>query len=288
LAFWGCAEDEEVPNEPAPHTPTTVVNFAVDNQTLAEGGDPLKVNLTFDKAAAANGSFSIRLSGNALYSQNFSTSPAATDGIITLPVEKGQTAAFITVTPVDDEDSVGNTTVTVTLENPTAGFKLGSKITSSVELVEDDPGPGNGAVATIEFGENFVHISESDVAGFDISMLLQGNVAHTEIVTIDILPTEGFVYGTDYITDPIAVQNSMKVEINPGTEDIKFKVVPINDQLLSGSFELQFSIIHITDGLQKGAQDSFTMKIEEDDVIDPLEIYTIADSRHGKSVFQFQ
>ena len=280
LSCWGCSEEEDVVNEPIPNVPHTIVNFAQENQTLPEPGDPLEVNLTFDRAATANGSVSIRLSGDAVYDQNYTTAPIAAGGVITLNIEKGQDTANFTVTPVNDEDSLGNRTIILTLENPSAGFKLGNKTISSLELVEDDTEPGNGGEeATIEFGENFVHISESDMEGFDISMLLQGQVAHTEIVSITILPTEGFVYGTDYVTDPNAVQNSFNLEVTPWTEDLKFKVIPINDQELSGSFELKFSIASTSDGLKTGAQTAMTVKIEEDDIIDPLELYTIADLR---------
>lgn len=282
FTFWGCAEDEEVPNEPAPNTPSTVVNFAVEHQTLAEAGNPLKVNLAFDRVAAVNGSFSIRLSGDAVYQQDFTTAPAASEGVITLNVEKGQANTHFTLTPVNNEDSLGNRTTSFTLENPSNGFKLGNKTVASVEIIEDDSvsAPGNGGEeATIEFGENLVHISESDIQGFDISMLLQGSVAHTEIVTIDILPMEGFEYGTDYVTDPISVQNTFELEITPWTQDLKFRVIPINDQELYGSFELKFSILTTSDGIKTGTQTAVTVKIEEDDVIDPATLYTIADLR---------
>ncbi len=279
LTFWACSEEDDIVNEPVPNTSQTIVNFAVASQTLPESGEPLKVNIAFDRPASTSGSFSIRLSGDAVYAQNFHTSPTATEGVVTLNMEKGQTAAFITVTPLKDESSPDSTAVVFTLENPSAGFKLGNQITSSVGVVKDAGNPGEDP-ATIGFDPDSISVSESVTTGVEISLRLQGIVAHTEIVTIDILPTEGFVYGTNYRTDPIAVQNSFNLEVNPGMEAIKFRVIPINDKLLSGDFTLQFSIANTSDGIITGTQTSFILKIEEDDSIDPIALHTIADLRN--------
>lgn len=278
LSFLRCSEEEDVVNQPTPNTLNTTVNFSLETHTLEEAGEPLKVNLTFDRPASVNGSFVIRLSGDAVYQQHYNTTPAASQSIITLSIEKGQSNAHFMLNPVNDEDSVGNQTIALALENPSNGFKLGNKVTSSVELLEDDAEePGNGEEdATVEFAESFVHISETDIAGFEIDMLLQGTVAHTEFVNIDIVPTDGFEYGTDYVTDPVAVQNTFKLEINPGVENLKFRIIPVNDNELSGTFELKLSFANISDGIKAGSQTTMTIKVEEDDIIDPLEINTIA------------
>ncbi len=282
LGFWACIEDDGIVNEPTPGISITMVNFSLENQTVPEDGDSLKVNLSFDRAATADGVIPVRLSGDAVYLQNFSTSPSPNEGVISLNVEKGQAAASFLVTPVNDEDSLGDKTIRFTLEKPSAGFKLGSKIISSVALIEDDTttNPGNEEnEAIIGFGEDVISISENDAEGLHISLLLEGSVKHTEYVFINVLSTEGFFSGTDYIIDPLAILGEIKLEVNPGAENLKFRIAPVDDRLLSGNFELKFTISNVSDGIKKGAQTSLTVEVEEDDIINPASLHTIADLR---------
>nr|WKN37722.1 hypothetical protein K4G66_03245 [Tunicatimonas sp. TK19036] len=159
VILWQCTEDEEAP---LPSPPATVVDFALDHQTLPKQGSPLSVNLTFNRAAATTGLVVVRIDGDAVYSQHFTTSPEAEEGVVILPIEKGQSSTHFTVSTVNDQEWTDDKHLSFFLDSPSSGFALGNKVNASLTLVDDEDTNPAELVATIEFAEDSAQVLESD------------------------------------------------------------------------------------------------------------------------------
>lgn len=87
-------------------TPSTVT-FASASGTLSEDdATGITVNLAIEPAATAAGSVKISIaSENAVYSTNFTTDPAAVEGLITVPVTQGQPTVSFKVLSVNDTET---------------------------------------------------------------------------------------------------------------------------------------------------------------------------------------
>ena len=96
--FFSCSENEEK-DEPSPAPANTLVSFEFASKDLARDAEPLNINFTFDRPASVSGSFTVQLSGTAEVSSDYTTAPEAQSGVITVNISKGQTEAYVTVTP---------------------------------------------------------------------------------------------------------------------------------------------------------------------------------------------
>ena len=262
LGFTGCTK------EPGDDTPDpSSINFLVLSDSIYHTDDSLVVELKLHRQADIDGHVSVRLSGDAVPGQDFTTNPLAVNGIITLEILKGtQSAQFIISR---SGPYLTEKTINLSIENPTDGFMLGNQVSSSVKLLKH-------YVDSINFSDVFIHISEFESNGYEIEMNLSGSNTQTEQVTVEIINPEGSVYGTHYNTDPAAVQNGLVMDVVPGMTKVSFKIIPVNDNIIRGTYEVLFRISATTGRLQKGTFNELVVRVEEDDHSEAV-IHTITE-----------
>ena len=163
-------------------------------------------------------------------------------------------------------------TINLNLENPTDGFILGNQFSSSVKLLKH-------FVDSINFSDVFIHISEFEINGYDIEMNLAGSITNTEQVTIEILNPEGSLYGTHFNTNPAAANNELVLNVVPGMKKLSFKIIPVNDNIIRGTYEVLFRISVATGRLQTGTFNELIVRVEEDDDNEAV-IHTIAELKN--------
>lgn len=273
VAISSCTEDD---GGPLTTESDVQVNFETVQHSVSKSGDPLVVKLTLAKAAPVDGSVAVHLSGDAVSGENFTTTPEAEDGVITLDISEGQSSISFTITPLSEEEPFIDHTIELTLEDPSTGFELGDKVTASVTLLGAEQ---EQEAPAISFQEQQYELSETDGEGYKVLLQLTGEVDHLETFTVQVSATSGFVYGTNYATNVNMLPDYFTLHVYPGVEEISFTAYPIDDKALKGDYEVTFTIGSTSEGLSKGAQDIFSLSITEDDIIDPSEINTIADLR---------
>src|SRR5690606_31993194 len=132
--------------------------------------------------------------------------------------------------------------------NPATGFALGSKTSSTVTMVEDEV-----VQAAVSFKESATEIGEDEATGVEVGLSVFGKVDHLETFYVDIEATEGFTYLADYITEPaLTTEGQLRFEVYPETSELKFKIIPVNDESLNDDFELLFTISRVSEGISKG------------------------------------
>lgn len=132
--FTACDED------PTNATLDSVASgFVVTSSSTTEDGSAISITVGTEAGAPAAGTIVLDISETNATSANYTTSPAASNGQITLSFAEGDNSASFTVTPVNDDDADGNKILTFTLSSVTGGIVLGNTTLShTVTITEDD------------------------------------------------------------------------------------------------------------------------------------------------------
>lgn len=235
-----CSDDEEAP---APVT----LDFAATARTVSEnaGAQTLTVNLS--SAAFRDGSLSI------------TATPANANTMITFPtgidIAEGQTAAQFTVTPINNAAIDGNKTITFTLADPTDGFVLGTAITFTLTIL-DDEGPVNANFETESSSTN-----ENNAEGIAINIILSDNADEAGEVIVS-FPAE---FAAAFTSDPEAVNNTITLPIAVGENSASFTITPVNGTDDNEAPLIPFTISNATGGVVVGTNVTHTLTIVDDD-----------------------
>lgn len=265
LITFSC-KDSETLNNPLNNSS---INFSVSKDTMLSNRDSLTVQVEINTKALVKGSVNIKLSGDAAVNTDYITKPEAVKGVVTLNLLKESQKAQLLI--IRSSPRQTEKTINLTLENPSSGFVLGNISSASIKLMKE-------IVDSINFSDSFIHISETDTQGYDIALTLGGSVTQTEHVNIEIINPTGIEYGTHYSTNIAAVQNVLKLDVTPGTKTLSFKIIPVNNQVVSGNYELAFRIGSTTGQLRKGIHSELKVRVEEDDK--NIAIHSIAELRN--------
>ncbi|MFZ9982418.1 MAG: DUF5689 domain-containing protein [Cyclobacteriaceae bacterium] len=115
--------------------------FATASGTVSEGDAAgIQVNIGLSPAASAAGSVKVTLtSENAVYGTAYTTDPAATEGVVTIPVAAGETTVSFKVIPVNDSEEKSNRLINLAITGGTGIVTPGSSNTSyALTISEDD------------------------------------------------------------------------------------------------------------------------------------------------------
>lgn len=125
MTFVGCKEEEPDPS---------IVNFeqAAYNITT-DDLDPFDVTLTIDPAAPEASEVNVSFSG-ATPGTEFTTTPQASGGMLTLPVSTGDTEVSFTFTPNEEGIGFNNVNVDMSLSSVGSGLTTGITIESTVSI----------------------------------------------------------------------------------------------------------------------------------------------------------
>jgi Ca2+-binding RTX toxin-like protein len=110
------------------------VNLSVSSNSGSEAGTTI-VTVTASSIVLGNQTIGVEIAGTGITTEDYSLS----NSIITIP--NGQTTGTITFTIVDDALVEGTETATLTLTNPSSGLVLGSTISQSIILTDNDFAP---------------------------------------------------------------------------------------------------------------------------------------------------
>lgn len=116
------------------------VNFELSASEAWENGNAgYPVTISFSHTAAADGIVRVSIeSANAVYGTHFTTTPAASNGSITLEVERGKNQVAFTVFPIDDNLFKDHRSITYTIAEVQGGLDKGEQLQHDLKITDDE------------------------------------------------------------------------------------------------------------------------------------------------------
>ncbi|WP_228853049.1 DUF5689 domain-containing protein [Aegicerativicinus sediminis] len=255
ITIMSCSTEELVN-----HGPSTKVSFANQTHTIAQDMESISIPLKLEPKANNNGFITIELSGNATYGTDFTTIPEAVNNkfYIKLLTNTQDTSFVITRANVTTTEKLIN----LKLSNPTADFSLGSRITSEVKL---NAQPNPSFENKLNFAGSAGTVSEENTQGMTIALNTTTVVSNGTSAKVKITAPQGIAYGTHFSTIPSAILNEVSLEFNQNAQGASFKLIPINDNVFIGDYNIVFEIIEVSENLVIGENKTFTATVSDND-----------------------
>lgn len=123
----------------SPIDPVTV-DFSSVSADLSESIGQQTINLVFSDALAIDSDFNISLGGTATYNDDFTTTPAAVSGAISVGALQNETATSFDLTIIDDviDEEDETITLTISIDPDEQGIESGNTIEITLTISDDD------------------------------------------------------------------------------------------------------------------------------------------------------
>ncbi len=281
IGLLACDEDEFIPSV---NNDVTQVSYFSASTSILEELDSATIQIKLDKLSQIEGEIEISAESDAIYGTHYITIPALVDDKLFIDIEKGDSLVsfdIVALTKVPENAS----SIDFKISNVSMGFQKGLNHTHTIDLPITDQEPEQ-ELLEVNFSDNFVHISENEAAPFEISIDISGEVTQSNQIKVLIEAPVGIEYGTRYKTLPDAVMNEITLDIVPGASKVNFSVVPINDQIQSEDYDLNFKLT-ATDQIQVGSQSQLQVRVQEDDITNSV-LNTIASLRSKFNEYENQ
>ncbi|HIC31952.1 MAG TPA: hypothetical protein EYO76_08540 [Flavobacteriaceae bacterium] len=241
----------------------SVLNFETDAVQINEddtAATPL--NITFDLPTSNGGTVTFETTGDAIFGTDF-TVEGQTATPFTITVAPGATSASINVLPIDNLDFEADKTVTFIMTEATDGVSLGTALTSTVTIVNDDASP----FKLIDFSTtNPATISEDGgtlTLNFDISETTTQDA--TVELTVNTGSTAGL--GTDFTIEG-STTSPYIFNVLAGSSTASVNIPITDDADIEDDETIILDITNATGGLQVGVNNtSNTTTITDNDFV---------------------
>ena len=233
------------------------VDFNLSTVTISEQAaiNEIKVDLT--RTASKDGIITIAVETN--HSEYFNTAPQLIDGIIEIPVLKGETSAKFTLTPIDNNMPEENKVLDLTIAAVTDGFVIGNKKTMVVTIIENDQ------LVSAQFTNTSGTLNENNLDGHIATIGLSHNKGEGTVeLTIN---TGADKYGEDFITQPEAVNGKITFTVTEGMTNLPLKIIPINNTFFISHSEIELSISHVSGNIILGNLTNYKVALLDDELI---------------------
>lgn len=228
------------------------VDFETAAQTLRETDESAVVSLKLSAAAGRDGKLTFAVESGATYGTDYTTSPAAVDNKVVVPVVKGQTSVKFTVFPVNNNTLSGDRTIKFTLTGTESGYKVGEKTSETITLT-DDEGPSKANYAASEGT-----LSPADTEGKEVVISFSSKLPSAGTLKLAIASTTA-TYGTQFTTSPAAANNTIELSVAAGATETSFTILP---GTITAAGDVTFTLSSATGGVELGTQTSYALTLE--------------------------
>lgn len=270
VCFLALAVSCKQEQDPSPDQSTA--QFTESTLAVLENEAERLVTLSLDKPALTEGSITLLV--NTVVPQSFITAPLTVNGKVTVPVSKGETAVSFRIIPADNASLDGCKIIRFSIASLSNGLLAGALRDLTVS-VNDDEAP---AQASFEFRE--INIRENDPGAAGINITLAHPAPAQGLLVIKLQSASK--YGTDYTTEPAAVNGKIFLPVADGATSATIKVYPVNDGAFHIDRNISFQIIDGNGGVTVGDADSLVCAITEDDGYQLSTIFSIRTRFHGE------
>lgn len=243
-----------------------LTSFTTSTVVLLEGGSASTVNIGFSPIANTSGTvtISINVNGGTDAALNFTTVPAHTNGVLTLPINSGSAQASFTIQA--NADAINEGTQTGSIEITSASpYLLGNPF--QIPIIINEVPEGLGFISFSGLSENPTVLENAGAITFEL--LVSPALNTIEQATVDIVIGSG-INDQDYTLQGPVNGNSMVFTFQPGETSKVFTVVIIDDTELEGNETITFSLSNLSGGfISGGAIISTTLTIVDNDLPTP-------------------
>jgi hypothetical protein len=243
-----------------------LTSFTTSTVVLLEGGSASTVNIGFSPIANTSGTvtISINVNGGTDAALNFTTVPAHTNGVLTLPINSGSAQASFTIQA--NADAINEGTQTGSIEITSASpYLLGNPF--QIPIIINEVPEGLGFISFSGLSENPTVLENAGAITFEL--LVSPALNTIEQATVDIVIGSG-INDQDYTLQGPVNGNSMVFTFQPGETSKVFTVVIIDDTELEGNETITFSLSNLSSGfISGGAIISTTLTIVDNDLPTP-------------------
>lgn len=221
-----------------------VATFATTTSAAIESvGTPQTITLSFSPATTAAGTVTISIgaASTATYGTDYTTSPAAALGIFVVNIPSGVNSATFSVNILDDLYNEPNETVVFKIIGSTGGINVGSSVTHTFTIQDDDN------TTSIGFRTTSVTALENSPAVPVYIDIVHSSPPTGGNITVNITNGAGAIYGAtptgDYITAPAGGTGTFTFPYSPTTTFVNFTVDPQLDGVTEPTETVTFSIV---------------------------------------------
>lgn len=261
LTLTSCADEGVDENQYPVHTKTTV-QFAISSDSVDENGSEKTISILLSRPSRHNNI--IKVSIDTLFTKFFTSTPQVAGGIIAIPVNEKDSKAEFRVKPVDNLIGDGNKQLKFALKQMSEEFQLGV-VSQYILQVRDDDSPSEEKKSYVNFIIASPILNESD-QGWQEFQIHVSEFASAEGSLLLEAKSGKAIYGTHFVTEPSLQNNSLSLNAAKGTPVLKFRIKPINDNVIFGNYVLTFTIKEVTGNLLKGAMLKDSVNINDDEL----------------------
>ncbi|HZG01230.1 MAG TPA: Calx-beta domain-containing protein, partial [Chitinophagales bacterium] len=224
--------------------PTATATLSVSSTSLNENSGSVTVTATACTAVTGSQTVQVVLSGTATNGVDYTLSNT------TITIAAGQTTGSVTLSAVNDALVEGTETVVLTLANPSSGLVLGTPITQTVSIIDEDV-----PVATLATSTNTA--DESNASIITLTVTTDNPTLASETFNLNFTGTA--TLGSDYTA------SATTVTIPAGNTSGTATVTILNDALREADETTIVTLTTASTSAGVGSPNSQTIALVDDD-----------------------
>jgi len=118
-------------------------------------------------------------------------------------------------------------------------------------------------------------IKENYIEGYTLQLQLSELLAGEGDIVVESTSSKA-VYGEHFITEPPIKDGRLHLAIPAGTMAVSFKVIPIDNAIITGEHQIEFKISQTSTNIRKGTELTESFKISDDELSNMPKGYEIA------------
>lgn len=241
----------------------SILNFETDAVQINEddtAATPL--NITFDLPTSNGGTVTFETTGDAVFGTDF-TVEGQTATPFTITVAPGATSASINVLPIDNSNFEADKTVTFAMTEATDGVSLGTALSSTVTIVNDDASP----FKLIDFSTTNPATISEDGGTLTLNFDISETTTQDATVELTVNTSSTAVIGTDYTLDG-SITSPYTFTVLAGSSSTSVSIPITDDTDIEEDEIIILDITNATGGLQVGVNNtSNTTTITDNDYV---------------------
>jgi hypothetical protein len=135
-------------------------------------------------------------------------------------------------------------------------------------------------LSSVDFIPANAIVKENNLEGYFLQMQLSKVLTSAGEVVVDVKGSDA-VYGQHFITEPAFTNGRLLLPVAPDIAIISFKVIPIDNPIITGEREIEFNISETSPNITKGSTLKESFKIYDDELTNKPKGYEIGAGSWG-------
>jgi hypothetical protein len=277
MGLFSCSEEIE---QPAPAA-KAILQFENEQLQLQENGAEQEVTVTLHKPASQEGLLTIELD---TVSARYKTDATLVGRKFELAIARGQQKVRFKILPSNNQTADGNLNVKISIASVTDGFVIGAKKVLRLSLLDDDiQQPTQSAIS---FANTSSTLLENAGAGLDVSIQFSNPIASAGSFVVELTALEAN-HNLHYTTLPAAENGRISFTPAIGSTSASIKIMPVNNDIVSGEVQLTLSIATTSGSVIKGETVSHQLLIKDDELMNLPKGYSISGILGQKRTYEY-